>query len=313
MRGVMRGMMGAGLVLAFAAGCGTPKPGEEATPAAEPPAIAREQLFFAGHDADGPVLAALILQREPRGDGAWLEAKGFVAMGGELKTPFYERAELTAWPGDDVPSALEAWRAARTGAPMRIRWEEQVGLTASVRTAGAALKLTVHEPSPAGASAGPHGSIRWRASTATLEVDGKKITGVGAVETLRGTIANPAFGRFEMWVVAPSDGSLVLGRVTLGGTGEGTALRVNRQGRGDPEGFAVAVTGQRKHEPTGFEVPTAWTLGGPGGLTLSRVGGNEPVVGQTASGGPAVYDIGLATSEDGRAAALVFHLQDAPR
>jgi hypothetical protein len=303
------------MVVVLGVGCMGPSPTgapTDVSPAvtpAEPPAIAREQLFFSGRDEGGPVLAALILQREPRPAGAVLEAKGFVALGGVLRSPFYERAELPSWPGDEVPAALEAWRSARTGAPMRIEWGGAEGLGAMVRTPGAALEIRLREATPAGETLGPHGSVSWSAGPATLTVDGKEISGVGAVETLRGSIANPVFGRFEMWLLAPTPGSLVLGRVRFGK--QGTSLRVDSKGRGGPGHFDVLVTGQQRHEPTGFDLPTAWTLPGDG-LALTRSGRFDPVVGRSPSGGPAVYDIGLARSEDGGAAALVFHLQDAP-
>ncbi len=303
------------LALFIGMGCAGPAPKgapPDQSPTAtkpEPPAIAREQLFFSGQDEDGPVLAALILQREPRTSGAVLEAKGFVALGGVLRSPFYERAELPAWPGDDVPAALEAWRSVRTGPPMRIEWAGAEGLGAMIRTKGASLEVRLRDPAPAGKAPGPHGPVSWVAGPATLTVDGKEVTGVGVVETLRGSVATPAFGCFEMWLLAPTPGSLVLGRATLGA--QGTSLRVDSEGRGGPGPFAVQVTGAQKHEPTGFSLPTAWTLPGDD-LALNRIGRFDPVVGKTASGGPAVYDIGLARSEDGGAAALVFHLQDAP-
>ncbi len=304
------------LALLLGLGCSGPKGAPaDVSPAItppEPPEIAREQLFFSGHDEDGPVLAALILQREPRGAGAVLEAKGFVAMGGVLHSPFYERAELPLWPGDDMPAALDAWRTARTGAPMRIEWGGAEGVGAMIRTKGASLEVRLREPAPAGETHGPHGPVSWVAGPATLTVDGKEVTGVGVVETLRGSVANPAFGRFEMWLLAPSPGALVLGRVTLGGSEPGSALRVDPSGRGGLGRFEVQVTGTQRHEPTGFDLPTAWALRAEGGLVLTRVGEAAPVVGRAPTGGPAVYDIGLARSEDGAAAALVFHLQDAP-
>ena len=288
----------------------SPEPSAASTPSA-PSALLRRQLFFSGRDDEGPVLAALVLQWQTRPVGAVIEAKGFVVARGALRAPFYERTALPSWPGEDVPGVLEAWRAARSGDPARIAWvEEGSSLDASVRGASGAVSLGFEALAPAGQGTGPHGPLSWRAGRATLSLDGAEVQGVGVVEQLRGHTATPSFGRFEMWLLAPSANALVLGRRTLGGSSPGQALRVDRLGRASTGPFDVEVSGQRLHQATGFELPTAWRLPSEGDLMLSRSSEGEPVTGVGGSGGPAIYDIGLATSERGPDTALVFHLQD---
>ena len=194
---------------------------------------------------------------------------------------------------------------------MRIAWQDRGDrLDASVRRAGAALGLSMKRLQPVGVGAGPHGPLSWRAGRATLDLDGEEIHGVGVVERLRGDVAVPSFGRFEMWLLASPSGSLVLGRRTLDGGDPGHALRVDRVGRPSTGPFDVEVIALRRHEPTGFELPIAWTLPSDANLSFSRSGRDTSVTGLGAAGGPVVFDIGLAASSNPRAAALVFHLQD---
>ncbi len=306
----------AAVVLSFVVGCGSsePPPVAEptwtvATPAPAAPAIAREQLFFSGRSDDGPVLAALVLQREPRPRGAVVETKGFVVVDGTLRTPFFERTELGSWPGEEVGPALDAWRAARVGEPLRMSWSDGGGrLTTSIRSASRTLTMHFEALAPAGEGTGPHGPLSWQAGRATLSLDGQEFRGVGVVERLRGDVARPAFGRFEMWLLAPQAGRLVLGRKTFGASG--SALRVDPVGQASTGPFDVEIVGARAHEPTGWELPVAWRLPEDGALELRRAESGAPVTGQSADGGTAVYDIGPASSAGGGAAALVFHLQD---
>lgn len=299
--------------LALLLGCGPqapepePEPVEETT--APAPAIAREQLFFSGRSDDGPVLATLVLQREPRRTGALIEAKGFVSMAGAWRAPFFQRVELRDWPGVEVSSALEAWRGAPGGAALRIEWEDDGdALTASARSRGASVQLSFAGLAAAGGEVGPHGPLSWRAGRATLSLDGAEVSGVGVVESLRGEIAEPRFGRFEMWLLAPTAGSLVLGRRTLDSRAAGFALRVDSVGRAELGEFDVTVVSGRTHEATGFELPTSWRLPLDGDLVVSRGEGQ----GSATVGVSAVYDIGPASSADGRSQGLVFHLQDQP-
>jgi len=179
-----------------------------------------------------------------------------------------------------------------------------------VRAAGVALELSFTDLVAAGAGRGPHGPLTWRASRATMTLDGTTMRGVGIVERLRGETANPAFGQFEQWLLAPRAGSLVLGRQRLGEVG--AAVRVDTFGRAEPGPFEVQATERRTHEPTGFELPVSWRLPTDGGALVHRNGTGDPAQGVAPGGGPAVYDIALATSADGTSAALVFHLQDIP-
>lgn len=289
------------LLVLLGLGCSGPAP---VAPRVEvkPPVIAREQLFFVGQDDHGPVLAALVLQREPRGAGAVVELKGFVVAGGALRAPFYERAELAAWPGDGVSQVLGAWKQERSGEPVRVGWEDLGdALVVGLRSPAGSLQLTLGGLRPAGSGGGPHGPLSWRAGVGSLVLDGAQIRGVGVVERLRGDTATPAFGEFEMWLLAPGGGGLVLGRQAAGQAG--TALRVDRLGGAELGGFEAAVAERRGWE--GWPLPTAWRVGG---RSLTRVGEPQPVLGRAAGGGEAVYDIGLARGEAG--VGLVFHLAD---
>ncbi len=244
--------------------------------------------------------------------GAAVEAKGFVVTDGALRSPFYERVLLDAWPGDGVSEAVDAWASSREGEPLRLRWQDDgATLEASVRSRSASLELVLDRLMPAGEGVGPHGPLSWRSGRATLRLDGRAVSGVGVVERLRGDVATPSFGRFEMWLLRTADGSLVLGRSMLDADALGTALRVDRLAQAGVGPFAVEVTTHRRHEPSGFDLPVSWRLPADGGVVVSRVRPGDPAVGRSASGGVAVYDVGLAASQDGRSTALVFHLQDA--
>lgn len=247
-----------------------------------------------------------------------LEVKGFVVMGGALRSPLYERFELASWPGDAPGAALTAWQEQRAQ-PVRASWRDAgTQIDSTVRTQQATMQLSLTQLEAAPDGRGPHGALKWRAGTAVLTLDGRALDGVGIVESLRGEVANPRFGVFEMWVAAPSPGTLFLGR--SGGAHEeggdepgadkpGAALHIDRQGRASLEPFAAHVTRTRAHEESGFALPTAWRSPPDAAHEWTRAAGGEPQVGRTADGAVAVYDIGLATSPQG-GVALVFHLRD---
>ena len=103
------------LLLALLVACGRAAP-EPSSP------MARDQLFFVGHDPD-PLLLALVFQRHRAAPGASLEAKAFAAWKGEWVTPFWERVEVAAWPGaqreqnQNGRTALAGSTAVCSGAP----------------------------------------------------------------------------------------------------------------------------------------------------------------------------------------------------
>lgn len=274
--------------------------------------MARDQLFFVGHDPE-PVLLAVVLQRTSEGEGAVIEAKSFLAWRGKWRTPFWERVRVPRWPGRSVAQAIGAWRESRGGSEkLRVRWRsDPKGFELRLRRRSGALILRARGLAPAGGGEDPHGRVTWRSGAGTLTVNGREVQGVVAAESLAEVRAAwPRFGRFEMWLQAPASGGLVLGRTALSGArGEGRALVVGPSGASRVP-FAVRVRATRSDAQTGFALPTAWGLERPAAAVLERTGG-ELGRGEGAGGGPAVYDISLATDSDGKAAALVFHLQDA--
>ncbi len=284
-------------VMALALGCG-PQPAQKAEPAPlAPPAIAREQLVFAGEDAEGPVLAALAFQRELTSAGAVFEVEGFVARGGALRSPVHERVELAAWPGDGVPDALGAWRQQSPEDSRRVGWEDLGdALVVGLRSPSGSLELTLGGLRPAGSGVDPHGPLKWRSGVGMLVLDGEQIRGVGALEKLRGHTASPSVGDFAMWVLAPEGGGLVLGRQSAGQPG--AALRVDKQGQGRADAFAAEVKERVSH--AGRELPSRWLVDGQ---ELARVGEAKPV--SLPNGG--VQDTAVAR---GAGAAIVFHRVD---
>ena len=270
--------------------------------------MARDQIFFAGR-APEPVLMAVVLQRSTNADGSAptvIEAKAFLAWRGTWRTPFWDRVEVPSWPGDDLGDALEAWRAAR---PRRLRVaanRTDAGLSLTLRRPNGGLRIEAPALIEAGEGVDPHGRVRWRSGAGTARVNGREVKGVVLVERLT-TVANewPRFGGFEMWLRTPPGGGLELARVA-GGAGHGPSVRVDAQGAPRAGRLQVRPLATRPDVESGFALPTRWQVGD---TTLVRRGG-ELGRGRAPGGGPAVYDIGLATSTAGDDAALVFHLRD---
>ena len=257
---------------------------------------------------------ALVVQRASVAAGARLEAKAFMAWRGRWQPVFYERLEVTdvAGPGDGLAAALEAWRDAPSARPKRLSWTLTADdLTLSVRRPTGALRISATELRDAGVSTDPHGRVTWRVGPATLEVNGRRFDGHVVTERLLPpTAAWPSFGRFEMWVVSPEDGGLLLARAHLHeDVGDGEALLVTPGGAAGTTPFAVEILEARRDATTGFARPTRWRLSLAAAGPLVRAGG-DLARGVTPRGDPAVYDIGLAVEADGGAEALVFHLQD---
>ena len=287
----------AALVLAAAATVGTS------------PSFARDQLVFAAV-APEPVVTVLVVQRSEGEEGVTLEAKAFVAWRGRWQTPFYERLSLPAWPGERLDSALAAWRDAPAAAPKRLRWTSgDEGLALAIRRPEGALVLVAGSMAPAGGTEDPHGRVTWRAGAATLTLNGRTFEGHAAHERLEPpAVAWPSFGRFEMWVLAPEAGGLVLGRAWLGSR-RGEALVVDAGGRAAVAAFSVEPL-ETSHDPeTGFALPVRWRVAQGAEGVLTR-GDGARARGSGAQGGPAVYDIGVALEDGGGALAVVLHLQD---
>ena len=267
--------------------------------------MARDQLFFVGQDPD-PLLLALVFQRHHRAPGASLEAKAFTAWRGAWVTPFWERVELDLWPGDDLDAALAGWQRARTGQALRLSWsDDEAGLEVKLRGRSSAIELSAASLPDVATGEGPHGPLAWRAGPGLARVDGREIRGVIVAERLtEAKTPDPVFGRYEMWLLSPGDGDLVLGRRTLGAPGR--ALRVSPRGSARLEAFDPEPLENRLDPTTGFELPVRWRLGD---LELIRRDGEEGR-GHRPDGGPAVYDASFADQPEGGASALILHLQD---
>ncbi len=287
------------LLLALLVACGRAAP-EPSSP------MARDQLFFVGHDPD-PLLLALVFQRHRAAPGASLEAKAFAAWKGEWVTPFWERVEVAAWPGDGLEPALTAWQEARSAANLRLSWSDaEAGLQVKLRGRSAAIELSAETLAEAGVGEGPHGPLAWRAGPGLARVDGREVRGLLVAERLvEGRVPEPVFGRFELWLLGDG-GDLVLGRRTLSDPGPGRALRVAPDGRALLEDFEPRTHRTRADPETGFALPTSWSLGP---RRFERRGG-ELGRGLRPGGGPAVYDVSHAVEDAGAASALVLHLQD---
>ena len=254
------------------------------------PPIARDQLFFVGDG--GSVLLALIVQRVPiRHRDASIEAKSFLVWDGRFETPFY-----TAWEVEDYwPATIEDVTYV-SPSDLRIRVQNQPFCLIVRRPAGA-LELSAPTVTDAGTGDDPHGEVAWTAGRGTLNVNGKVVDGTVLIERLsRPTTAWPRFGKFEMWLLAPPEGGLVLGRT-------GSAVVIPRHGPPRHIPFAPVAEVTRADPDSGFRLPIRWNVGGK---ELDRVTGSVGR-GTSPGGGPAVYDISFARGEG---AALVFHLED---
>jgi len=268
--------------------------------------MARQQLFFVGFHGD-PLLV-VVLQRQSGGPTTELEAKAFLVWDGTWRPPFWERVEVDAWP-DDLHAAVDAWQHARTGQALRLEWEaEGEGLRVALRSPSTSVEVEAPVLDDAGTGLDPHGPVAWRSGRGVLRINDAERVGTVVVEDLIGDAdPRPWFGAFEMWLLSPEQGTLVLGRRHLSTEEPGASLRVPWNGAiavGEP--FPVQVLDDRPDPSTGFSLPDRWALAD--GLVLFRVVG-QTTRGRAPDDSPAVYDISQAAA-DGPARALVFHLQD---
>ena len=271
--------------------------------------MARDQLFFVAQTPE-PVLLALIVQRtrEPLGPSVMLEVKAFLVARGRVQSLFWERVALDAWPGEDLRDALAAWQKQRRGPGLRLGFAvDTTGLSVSVRQPSGGFALQAHDLHAIGTLADPHGEVSLRAGVGSLEVNGKQWQGPVLAERLApGGLAWPHFGRFEMWLAAPNDGTLWLGRTDLrAGIGQAAVVALGRPAR--IQAFHVQVAKMHRDATTGFDLPDAWQVALEAPAALTRSGG-QAGRGEAPGGGPAVYDISVASGP--QATALVFHLQD---
>ncbi len=271
--------------------------------------MARDQLFFVAQTPE-PVLLALIVQRTrtPTEPGATLEVKAFLVARDRLQSLFWERVQLDAWPGDDLQDALAAWQKTRTSPGIRLKFAvEPRSVSLNVRQPSGGFALDATDLQPLGTVPDPHGEVTARAGVGTLEVNGKKWRGPVLAERLApGSQAWPQFGQFEMWLAAPTDGALWLGRFDLQRqTGRAAVVAEGQAARIAP--FQVTINHTRDDAESGFALPDAWTVGLPTPVSLTHAVG-QLGRGTAPKGGAAVYDIGVASGSG--ATALVFHLQD---
>ncbi len=227
----------------------SPAPTSSPTTSQAPP-LARDQLFFVGWPpkATAPILVALTVQREPLPSGrALLEVKAFMSRQGRWQSPFYQQVELARWPGPGLKEALESYQS--SGAAPRLSLEDPGDvLSLSMRSTSSKLVLESEGLSAVvadeAAALDPHGTLSWRAGRATLRANGKPLGGLLLVERLsKPQVRLPRFGRYEMWLLAPADGSLVLGRCKLGSPGQ--AVHLSPSGEAQQERFTVDVTTSR--------------------------------------------------------------------
>lgn len=271
--------------------------------------MARDQIFFAAQTPE-PVLLALILQRTrtPTEPTTALEVKAFLVARNRLQSLFWERVSLDTWPGDDLDAVLTAWQAQRKGPALRLDFAVQpTTLDVSVRQPSGGFALHATRLSPLGKMTDPHGMVSLRAGSAALEVNGETWHGPVLAEQLAPeSQAWPTYGQFEMWLAAAPDGALWLGRNDLmHHSGQAAVVPLAQPAR--LAAFPVAVTRSRVDVPTGFALPNAWNIALEAPVALVRQTG-EPSRGHAPNGGPAVYDISVATGP--QTTALVFHLQD---
>jgi len=271
--------------------------------------MARQQLYFVGFHGDP--LMVVVFQRQTNGRITELEAKAFLAWDGAWRPPFWERVEVDAWPGDDLQTAVDAWQGARTGQALRLDWRDDgEGLHVSLRSPSTSVVVEAPVLQDSGGGFDPHGPVTWRSGRGVLRINDVERVGTVVVERLAGEVdPRPWFGVFEMWVLSPEQGTLVLGRRHLSREGDGEALRVRWHGPTyDVEPFRVELLAARPDEPTGFALPARWSVASDD-LVLSRMAG-QTTHGRAPDDSPAAYDISLAADPDGPARALVFHLQD---
>lgn len=271
--------------------------------------MARDQIFFAGSDPE-PLLLAIILQRTETKLGAVAEAKVFIASGDSWRQPFWEQAELPFWPGQNLDAALDAWQAVRKGRALRLRWAGgESTFELDLQTGGGRISLRATELADAGAGTDPHGPVIWRAGAGSVTINGALVRGTVLLEALpRAEEPWPRFGRFEMWLIGGAGGGLILGR-HYAGQKTGRAIAVAAGGKVSRMPFGAEVLSSRADPSTGFQLPSRWRLATTGKPTLERRAGDVGR-GTAPSGGPAVFDISLATTAGGKTRALVFHLQD---
>ncbi len=291
-----------------------------ATPAPESAEMVRDQLVFSSHEPDH-VVALLVLQRTRAGAGASLELKALSASPEGWAPPTWVKTRLPRWPGEELGATLRAWsRATASGASPLGALEPRVeattsatSLSLSVRDRSGRLSLEASHLVAAGGGSDPHGPVTWRTGEGLLIVSGKELRGLVVVEHLGGGArAWPSFGAFEMWIVRPAGGGLLLGR--HGGAAApatppapfGEALWLPPTGPPEPRAFRTQTLATRPDAASGFALPIHWRLEA---ATYRRVGG-ELSRGQAPSGGPQLYDLSAAREVDGEGVALVLHLED---
>ncbi len=292
------------------AACASSPPSSEpeVEPVAMPAMMARDQLLFVGQDPD-PVTLLAVLQRVQEPDKAVVEVKGFIASGGRVRSPLWERVELERWPGQSVESALVAWREHRKGGPLRVEWtDDGSDVEMSFRTPEGGAQISAVELYDAGAGKDPHGVVLWRAGSAELTMGDRLVPGLLVVESLDSGEPRPWFGNFEMWLWRPSTGGLILGRTTLG-EGVSEALMVTAGDLPKVVSFEVGVL-----ERGGLGgLPTAWTLSAGASpveaVEVVRAGGKTSK-GLSPDDGPAYYDVAAIQEREGAGAGLLLHLKD---
>jgi hypothetical protein len=222
-----------------------------------------------------------------------------------------------SWPGPRSGDVLRALRASAAGGSLRLAWGDSGSrLRVSARLPGGPeIALDSGPLVPAGSGWDPHGSVDWRAGRATLRSQvGAALPGIAIAERLLdGAEAHPAFGSFEMWLLADGNGGLLLGRKRLEPPSPGEALRVESGAPPTRIPFAVdrIPAAVERDAATGFVLPRGWRIraGTDLDLELRRTGG-EAGRGRDPRGGPAVYDVSFAHEAGGTASGLVFHLAD---
>ena len=282
------------------------------------PQMVRDQLFFAGRETPGgpPTIVALVVQRQRQrqgqglglpNEGAVVEAKAFIDGRGEWRTPFWGQVTLDAWPGDDLYAAVDAWTQAgdRSQPRLTVSYDDHA-LAVKVRTQSRRLEIDAGALVDAGSGWDPHGTVTWRAGAATAWLDGHALEGVCVWERLVDGQSAPHFGQFEMWLMAPAAGGLVLARAQRPVAKARSALRISPTGAASRTPFAAAVLSGQLDPESGFSLPQSWQVGAE---RLTRRGG-QIGRGQSPSGGPAAYDISVASVSETGTHALVFHLRD---
>lgn len=257
--------------------------------------MARDQLVFGAWQPE-PLVALFVLQRQRTapGQAVSLEAKAFVAARGELKLLFFDRVTLDEWP-QDLAAAVAAWQKAgpaRTARPSLVQRGAELQLAVQLPSGG--LQLHGRDLRDAGELDDPHGRAALQAGSATLTLNGQTWQGELLSEhLLPGARAWVHYRRFAMWVVATSTGALILARVRPGQPDQ-AALQV-RGGKATRVAWQATQTQQVDDATTHFPVAQQWLVADPP-QAVTRTGGST-ARGQSPSGSPALYDVGVARSK----------------